>query len=127
MNGGGGWRREVSIISHRRVTRSYLKQERSFFCGSVSTFLQLVVAVPFLAVGKKKLDENYARNDELCQKLWELLGETPLDERGGECSSSLLGVYKISDFGLTFALSLGLIIPCGQSVSGHVVQVLFAS
>ena len=64
-----GGRREVSIISHRPVTRSDLKQERSFFRGSVSTFLELVVAVPFLAMEKKKLDENYARNDELCQKL----------------------------------------------------------
>ena len=64
-----GGRREVSIISHRPVTRSDLKQERSFFRGSVSTFLQLVVAVPFLAMEKKELDENYARNDELCQKL----------------------------------------------------------
>ena len=40
-----GGRREVSIISHRPVTRSDLKQERSFFRGSVSTFLQLVVWV----------------------------------------------------------------------------------
>ena len=40
-----GGRREVSIISHRPVTRSDLKQERSFFLGSVSTFLQLVVAM----------------------------------------------------------------------------------
>ena len=39
-----GGRREVSIISHRPVTRSDLKQERSFFRGSVSTFLQLAVA-----------------------------------------------------------------------------------
>ena len=39
-----GGRREVSIISYRPVTRSDLKQERSFFRGSVSTFLQLVVA-----------------------------------------------------------------------------------
>ena len=37
-----GGRREASIISHRPVTRSDLKQERSFFRGSVSTFLQLV-------------------------------------------------------------------------------------
>ena len=37
-----GGRREVSIISHRPVTD--LKQERSFFRGSVSTVLQLVVA-----------------------------------------------------------------------------------
>ena len=37
-----GGRREASIISHRPVTRSNLKQERSFFRGSVSTFLQLV-------------------------------------------------------------------------------------
>ena len=40
-----GGRREVSIISHRPVTSSGFKQERSFFRGSVSTFLQLVVAV----------------------------------------------------------------------------------
>ena len=39
-----GGRREVSIISHRPMTRSDLNQERSFFRGSVSTFLQLVVA-----------------------------------------------------------------------------------
>ena len=39
-----GGRREVSIISCRPVTRSDLKQERSFFQGSVSSFLQLVVA-----------------------------------------------------------------------------------
>ena len=39
-----GGRREVSIISHRPVTRSDLKQERSFFRGSVLTVLQLVVA-----------------------------------------------------------------------------------
>ena len=39
-----GGRREVSIISHRPLTRSHLQQERSFFRGSVSTFLQLVVA-----------------------------------------------------------------------------------
>ena len=40
-----GGRREVSILSHRPVTWSNLKQERSFFLGSVSTFLQLVVAM----------------------------------------------------------------------------------
>ena len=39
-----GGRKEVSVISHRPVTRSDLQQERSFFRGSVSTFLQLVVA-----------------------------------------------------------------------------------
>ena len=37
-------RREVSIISHRPMTRSDLKQERSLFRESVSTFLYLVVA-----------------------------------------------------------------------------------
>ena len=36
--------REVSFIFYRPVTRSDLKQERAFFRGSVSTFLQLVVA-----------------------------------------------------------------------------------
>ena len=40
----GGGRREVSIISHRPVTRSDLKHERTLLRGSVSTFLQLVVA-----------------------------------------------------------------------------------
>ena len=40
-----GGRREVSIIFYRPVTRSDLKQERSFFRGSVSSFLQLVVVV----------------------------------------------------------------------------------
>ena len=40
-----GGRRQVSIISPRPVTRSDLKQEGLFFCGSLSTFLQL--AVPF--------------------------------------------------------------------------------
>ena len=39
-----GGRREVSIIFYRPVPRSDLKEERSFFRGSVSTFLQLVVA-----------------------------------------------------------------------------------
>ena len=42
-----GGRREVSIISHRPVTRSDLQREsRLFFRGSVSTFLLLVVWVP---------------------------------------------------------------------------------
>ena len=44
-----GGRKEVSIISHRTPTRSDLKQERSFFRGSVSTVLQLVVARLFEA------------------------------------------------------------------------------
>ena len=44
-----GKRREVSIIFYRPVTRNDLKQERSFFCGSVSTFLQLVVVCPQLS------------------------------------------------------------------------------
>ena len=39
-----GGRRELSIIFYRPVTKSDLKQERSFFRGSVSSFLQLVVA-----------------------------------------------------------------------------------
>ena len=38
-------RREVSIISHRPVTSSDLKQERSCFRRCVLTFLQLVVAL----------------------------------------------------------------------------------
>ena len=46
---GGG--REVSIISYGPVTTSDLKQEGSFFRGSVSTILQLVGA-SLLAVAK---------------------------------------------------------------------------
>ena len=42
LNGG---RKEVSIISHGPVTSSDLKHERLFFRASVSTFLQLVVAL----------------------------------------------------------------------------------
>ena len=42
MNGGRG---EVSILSHRPLTSSDLKQNRLFFRESVSTFLQLVVAL----------------------------------------------------------------------------------
>ena len=39
-----GGMRELGIIYQRPVTSSVLKQERSFFRGSVSTFLLLVVA-----------------------------------------------------------------------------------
>ena len=42
-------RKKVSIISHRPLTRSDLQQGRSFFRGSVSTFLQLVVASEIFA------------------------------------------------------------------------------
>ena len=45
-----GRRGEVSIIFYRPVTMSDLKQERSFFRGSVSTFLQLVVAIVYITV-----------------------------------------------------------------------------
>ena len=50
-----GGRREVSIISHTPVTRSDLQQQRSFFRGSVSAFLQLVVAliISFLILSEK--------------------------------------------------------------------------
>ena len=40
-----GRRRGVSILSHRSVTSSDLKQDRLFFRESVSTFFQLVVAL----------------------------------------------------------------------------------
>ena len=45
-----GGRREVSIIFYRPVTRSDLKQERSFFRGSVSSFLQPVVAFSLMKI-----------------------------------------------------------------------------
>ena len=47
-------KRKVSIISHRLVTSSDLKQERSCFRFSVSTFLQLVVACFKEFVGRFK-------------------------------------------------------------------------
>ena len=51
-----GGRREVNIIFYRPVTRSDLKQERSSFHGSVSSFLHLVVAVRAgLEVGASEL------------------------------------------------------------------------
>ena len=37
-------RKEVSIISHRPVSRRDLEQERLFFCWSVSPIVELVVA-----------------------------------------------------------------------------------
>ena len=46
-----GGRRKVSIISYGPVNTSDLKQEGSFFRGSVSTILQLVGA-SLLAVAK---------------------------------------------------------------------------
>ena len=53
MNGG---RREVSILSHRPVTSSDLKQDRLFFRESVSTFLQLVVATYMRPLRNKILE-----------------------------------------------------------------------
>ena len=53
-----GGRREVSIIFYRPATRSDLKQERSFFRGSVSTFLQLVVAISLLSTSVYTLKFN---------------------------------------------------------------------
>ena len=47
------------IISHRPVTSSDLKQERSFFRGSVSTFLQLVVAENMEYLCRFWLDKRY--------------------------------------------------------------------
>ena len=40
-----GWKEEVSIISHRRVTSSGLKKERPVLCRSVLSVFQLVVAL----------------------------------------------------------------------------------
>ena len=54
-----GGRSEVSVISHTPVTRSDLKHERFFSRGSVSTFLQLVVA--------HKISQNDANIPELFQ------------------------------------------------------------
>ena len=56
-----GVRGEVSILSHRPVTSSDLKQDRLFFRESVSTFLQLVVAKQVICVqfGFKKLKKGF--------------------------------------------------------------------
>ena len=65
-----GGRREVSIIFYSPVTRSDLKQERSFFHGSVSSFLQLVVV---LAVCDKRRLQTYRlagkRGEHCCEML----------------------------------------------------------
>ena len=53
LNGG---RREVSILSHRPVTSSDLKQDRLFFRESVSKFLQLVEA---LYMGGSRVPSSY--------------------------------------------------------------------
>ena len=50
-----GGRRGVTILSHRSVTSSDLKQDRLFFRESVSTFLQLVVASNFKKVPQEIL------------------------------------------------------------------------
>ena len=57
-----GGRREVSIIFYRPVTRSDLKQERSFFRGSVSSFLQRVVATSSLKVVSNVQDITITRH-----------------------------------------------------------------
>ena len=51
MGGGGG----VSILSHRPVTSSDLKQDRLFFRESVSTFLLLVEAARLYLLNNKVL------------------------------------------------------------------------
>ena len=45
-----GGRRKVSIIFYRPLTRSDLKQERSFFRGSVPSFLIVEVDIATLLV-----------------------------------------------------------------------------
>ena len=52
---GGGGRREVSILSHRRVTSSDLQQDRLFFLENVSTFFQLVVAPEKIACTRMQM------------------------------------------------------------------------
>ena len=64
---GGG--RSALIISHRPVTSSGFKQERSFSGGSVSTFLQLVVAV---------LTHVFSNTSILDLPLWTTLFHLPL-------------------------------------------------
>ena len=72
-----GGRREISIISHRPVTSSDLKQERSFFRGSVSTCLQLVVATSVKAAGSRPSD--YGEGAKRCVAVMGIpLCRTPL-------------------------------------------------
>ena len=65
-----GGRREVSIIFYRPVTRSDLKQERSFFRGSVSSFLQLVVAEWSVSDYKKRKLTQSPLQDLLVAAFW---------------------------------------------------------
>ena len=83
-------RREVSIIFYRPVTRSDLKQERSFFRGSVSSFLQLVVA--------KNTDDKYRKNDKnnKCYKIQNLEREEA--KKGHEMSANVAKLAKVTKF-----------------------------
>ena len=79
-----GGRREVSIIFYRPVTRSDLKRERSFFRGSVSSFLQLVEAFSrefvkkvWKRVKKKLSCNNSIRNGCLEHGLAQLVSAWP--------------------------------------------------
>ena len=61
-----GGRREVSIVSHRPVIRSDLKQERSIFRGSVSTFLRLLIFHKFvISLGLSKNSSKESRLEKV--------------------------------------------------------------
>ena len=95
-----GWKEEVSVISHRRVTSSGLKEERPVLRRSVLLVLQLVVALiwgMWLWVTR----ERHARRNG----------------RGSLCSTlekeSLLAGYRIYWFNCCLSPSVGRFSSCG--------------
>ena len=105
-----GGRREVSIASHRPVTRSDLKQERLFFRGSVSTFLQLVVALMW------SYDETRSKLCYITKKTWHEKGNA-WQNNTCTCRRKHLSLYGQYIIGLVpnilclFALTLYKAIP----------------
>ena len=98
-----GGRREVSIMFYRPVTRSDLKQETSFFRGSVSSFLQLVVAREITS----HLLEEHHENLVAAVKKWEILAATKVQMSGSEqeqvrhflhktCNQEVSGIFTCS-------------------------------
>ena len=79
-----GGRREVSIISHSPVTRSDLRHERSFFHGSVSTFLQLVAAIN-ISTYKYVTFWGSIFLSFCIIKLWELIQSRYMTSLSGSC------------------------------------------
>ena len=90
-----GGRREVSIISHRPVTRSDLKQEKSFFRGSVSTFLRLSIFHKFVI--SVELSKNSSKESRL-EKILPSYKHTQLSNHCNVLIHRNYTAFKVSRF-----------------------------